>query len=841
VTRAVIACRLVVLLVALLPPPVRADGVVGTGTVSSVTRTPSRTPTPTRTPNTTPTWTPQETGCLYVCRGGNWHGQPCGRDADCPGGICTWGGHQRVCLDAEYCTLSGAACGDNADCPLWPAQADFCNHNGLNNTLISCTGDRDCGRCAGGTAKGWSCLTDANCPASTCARGTGKCINGVPQSQYYADMGRGTGAEGDGGADYMVGEDECIEADMAGAPSASTLGLVTGVGVDSIAGRLWVSQMGERGRVSIWNSITPASGSSASAFVSARDDTHATWSQLFGDLTIATSGYLAGPMPNSLQGTGSKGHAVRDPVRPSLWMPDYARIVRLPDDAGTDQVFDSLVLGHKDLAGTPADSSDGRGIFTAIAIAQRCVGGSQPGWSCAADADCEGGGSCKVQLAATDICGMVNGNCTWNGRVMVWTDLEAVTAGQAADIPLATGGSPAGLAFVPGTGDLVVSDTSTCSLKEYASDFDASASPYATVGGCGNVSDATMVYPTGVAASSDGSIIVADTWNNRALKFAGPALMTGQHAAAVLGQPNFITNAAGASSGTACDRLHGPLDVAFGPDGATWVADSYNHRALRFEPGWATGEAATTLLGQSACTDSYSFGADSWSFAKPNFGGIATFPNGGDTGVILCDSADNRCLVHNTYLSAKGRGAADAILGQADAHSRYPNRGGSATLATLWSPTVPAADNNHAYIADAGNNRVLQYTLGTAPNHLTTGQAAVGVYGGSCTRPPSATSMCGPTAAVLDPDGNLLVVDSTDGRIMLFCLVSGTHNNLCTALNSGDSIADDVYGRSSLTEARGATCTTATDSTLCVPGVPGFLALDGATYMLAWIPTAEGS
>ena len=780
------------------------------------TLTPSRTKTPTWTPNTTPTWTPQETGCLYTCRGGNWHGQPCGRDADCPGGQCTWGSHRRVCLNVPHCVLSGGLCGDHVDCPRWPAEADYCPYQQSSAWVIDCNTDSDCGVCNGGAYKGLSCTTDANCPSSTCATGTGKCVNGLPQGQNDG-FWRGAGAEGDLAADYIIGDD-CIEADMNGAPTASSMGLVTGVGVDPVAGRLYVSQMGERGRISIFPSVLPASSSAASWFLNAYDAEHLSWAQIMGDLTIPDTGYLAVPAMNALNGTAAKGHVIRDPVNPIVWVNNGYQIWSFPDDVGTDGVANPVTLG--------GGGANGSGIFSAIAIKQRCKGGSAAGLRCLADTDCTGGGVCAVTLAAAD---------AGNARVLVWTDLEDVTTAQDADIILPTGGQQMGLAF-DNNGDLYVSDQSNNQIKIYAHDFGPSSTPYAILGGSGAPSALTLNSPGGIDVDSVGDLAVADQWNYRVLWYPGPLPhANGQSATKVFGQADFVTNDwhRQSSNGTACDRVWGPVDVSFTPDNDLWVADSYNYRALRLAYGWnSVNASASTLLGQSTCASSTYQTVDGWTWPKGNWGGMTFFANGAVNGMVACDSPDNRCKVYNDWTTAKGRAEPDAMLGQTDFTSSAPNQGGSVTTSTLYSPGIPAADASSVYIPDGGNNRVQRFTLGSSPNRLTTDQSASASIGGSCTSPPSATSMCGPTSAAVDVEGNLLVVDQGDGRVTLFCRVPGTHGGVCTSSNSSDWVADDVYGKATLSTALGTSCTSPTASTLCSPQQVAFLTINSQLYML---------
>jgi DNA-binding beta-propeller fold protein YncE len=90
-----------------------------------------------------------------------------------------------------------------------------------------------------------------------------------------------------------------------------------------------------------------------------------------------------------------------------------------------------------------------------------------------------------------------------------------------------------------------------------------------------------MYYPNGVAVDSAGRVWVADTYNNRVLRFdsaAGKA--NGASADGVLGQPNFFTSDAVAATAS---RMNTPEGMAVDSAGRLWVADQNNHRVLRFD------------------------------------------------------------------------------------------------------------------------------------------------------------------------------------------------------------------------------------------------------------------
>jgi sugar lactone lactonase YvrE len=106
------------------------------------------------------------------------------------------------------------------------------------------------------------------------------------------------------------------------------------------------------------------------------------------------------------------------------------------------------------------------------------------------------------------------------------------------------------------------------------------------------------------------------------------------------------------------------------------------------------------------------------------------------------------------------------------------------------------------YVADTGNNRVLEYN--TPYNHMAFpgvgSNAASLVFGQAnfatkaCTRPASATTLCAPNTIAIDSGNNLYIADSQDNRVLEYntpLTVSGT-------VGSGDTVADMVFGQPTL-------------------------------------------
>lgn len=108
-----------------------------------------------------------------------------------------------------------------------------------------------------------------------------------------------------------------------------------------------------------------------------------------------------------------------------------------------------------------------------------------------------------------------------------------------------------------------------------------------------------MDRPAGVAVGPDDTLWVADSGNSRVLRFASVSTkVSGANADGVLGQVNFTNE----SEGVGTTQMASPFSVAADAGGRLWVADTNNNRILRFENAAtaadADGNPANGVLGQ---------------------------------------------------------------------------------------------------------------------------------------------------------------------------------------------------------------------------------------------------
>ena len=97
-------------------------------------------------------------------------------------------------------------------------------------------------------------------------------------------------------------------------------------------------------------------------------------------------------------------------------------------------------------------------------------------------------------------------------------------------------------------------------------------------GCCASVDN--LFNPIGLALDAEGNLYVADWNNHRVLRYDSPTT-TDTTADAVYGQPDFISRAT--DNGGVANGFQLPIDLAFDRWGNLYVADSGNNRLLRFD------------------------------------------------------------------------------------------------------------------------------------------------------------------------------------------------------------------------------------------------------------------
>ena len=231
-----------------------------------------------------------------------------------------------------------------------------------------------------------------------------------------------------------------------------------------------------------------------------------------------------------------------------------------------------------------------------------------------------------------------------------------------------------------------------------------------------NASSLDIPYSVAIDSSvTPNRLYIADNGNSRVLGYKDIAtLMNGGSADLVIGQPDFLSvgcDNSGLSASSLCD----PYGVAVDASGNLYVADEDNSRVLEYNTPFAdcddsfpcVGGPANLVFGQggsftsSGCNDG---GISASSLCEPQ--GVALDPDGD---LYVADYANNRVLEYNTPVTTDNT-TADRVFGQGGSFTSSIGDNGGVSANSLGSPFEVALDpSGHLYIADTGNNRVLEY------------------------------------------------------------------------------------------------------------------------------------
>lgn len=216
-----------------------------------------------------------------------------------------------------------------------------------------------------------------------------------------------------------------------------------------------------------------------------------------------------------------------------------------------------------------------------------------------------------------------------------------------------------------------------------------------------NPTATSLAFPRGVVLDAGGNLYVADSGNHRVLRYPRPVDQVGRVTPdLVVGQVNFTSSVSAAVSASS---LNTPAGVALDPDGNLYVADAGNHRVLQFPANTSNNPAAIRVFGQPSFTSGLASNVPSaQTLSSPQ--GIyvdAAFT------LYVADSGANRILIFPNARDAAATGtAAPLVLGQAQFDTANQAGGPSG----LRSPRDVAVDSRGSiYVSDSGNNRIMVF------------------------------------------------------------------------------------------------------------------------------------
>lgn len=243
--------------------------------------------------------------------------------------------------------------------------------------------------------------------------------------------------------------------------------------------------------------------------------------------------------------------------------------------------------------------------------------------------------------------------------------------------------------------------------------------------------------PRNVAAAPDGSIYIADTNNHRVLHLSpeGDVLQTwGSFSGAESDSPEPIT-------------FNEPWGITVGPEGNVYVADTWNHRVLKFS---AEGELLSSWgqFGQQETSDAFWGPRD---IAVDQAGHVYVSDTGNKRVAIFNDQGE---FLHQFGGAGLGEGQLDEPVGLA------------------------IDEEGNLYVADTWNQRVQVFgkdEQGIATVYLREWDID-GWYGQSLDNKPYLT-IAGDQVFISDPEGSRILVFSTQGDFQFYWGTFGTDEN----------------------------------------------------------------
>ncbi len=313
--------------------------------------------------------------------------------------------------------------------------------------------------------------------------------------------------------------------------------------------------------------------------------------------------------------------------------------------------------------------------------------------------------------------------------------------------------------------------------------------------GAQNPNAASLQFPMGLAIDAVNNLYVADQANNRVLEFNEGSSPGHTVANGAGGQIDLSHNAPNYDDaigehppgGIAVDASSDP------PHRHLYVADTTNNRVLGWNDvsSYVSAQPANIAFGQP---DLFSYkcnngvaGGDLAGLGPDSLCGPSRMAVDQKGNLYVVDSGNNRVLVYDTPFNpasgepGAGDGVADFVYGLGGAFTTRSCNLDGASATSLCNPMAVALDGaGNIYIADAGNNRVLEFAKAGNPPvasdalaNRSYGQGAVSDFSSTqCADgvgqdpAPSNQGMCNPGGVTLDNSGNLFIADSSNNRVM---------------------------------------------------------------------------
>jgi uncharacterized protein (TIGR03437 family) len=359
-----------------------------------------------------------------------------------------------------------------------------------------------------------------------------------------------------------------------------------------------------------------------------------------------------------------------------------------------------------------------------------------------------------------------------------------------------------------------------------------------SIGGPGTNLSTGLYLPTGIAIDSSGNVYIADSGNNRILRFKAPYkqqagnlivdLVIGQKTSSSGNLQNQgLQNPSASSLSLFVSAAQGqpplPAGLAIDGSGNLWVADIGNNRVLGFPPSNLAANtqlpAANVALGQTSLT-SNALPTQFPPNTNPQLDlAFLVNPTGvavDSQGNLYVADGDARVVQYLAPLAIGENGS--KVLGvpptpTANQALTYPTATtlgslNSAGNALSGSPECIFTASGAVFVCDSPQNRVVLYTSLTVPSSAnsplqsgvtgqpgsTTGKANQGLLN------PSNATLSHPIAGAINPaNGEMWIVDQGNNRVVAFANQGG---NVFSTASRVIGQLDFIYGTANLIEGR---------------------------------------